>query len=71
MGAATGGATGGVAGLLFGAASNQDHALYYTQEVRRGRTLVSVSCLPGERARVRDLLLGLGALEAAPLAPER
>jgi hypothetical protein len=70
MGAATGGATGGVAGLLFGSASSRDHALYYSQELRRGRTLVTVACASEDRQRVRELLLGMGALEAAPMAPE-
>ena len=46
MGGVTGGATGGVAGLLFGAASSPDHGVYYSQEVARGRTLVTVTCPP-------------------------
>lgn len=70
MGGVTGGATGGVAGLLFGAASSHAHALYYSQEVGRGRTLVTVTCPPDSRAEARRIMQGLGALEAAPMAPE-
>jgi hypothetical protein len=70
MGGVTGGATGGIAGLLFAPSLGGDHGLYYVQEVKRGRTLVSVTCPAANRAQVRQLLLDAGALEAAPLAPE-
>jgi hypothetical protein len=70
MGGMTGGATGGVAGLLFGAATSRDHGVYYSQEVARGRTLVTVSCPPERRADASRILRELGAMEAAPMNPD-
>jgi len=69
MGAITGGATGAVAGLLFGAASSRDQGVYYSQEVRRGRTLVTVRPAPERVAAARSILLSHGAMEAAPMRP--
>ena len=51
MGAITGGSTGGLFGWLFSMSSAQDQALYYTQEVRSGRSLVTVTTDRIEEAR--------------------
>jgi hypothetical protein len=70
MGGVTGGATGALAGLLFGAASSHDSLVYFSQEVHRGRSLVSVTSPPDRRDDARRILLEGGALEAVPLSPE-
>jgi hypothetical protein len=70
MGGMTGGATGMVAGLLFGASASPDQATYYSQEVQRGRSLVSIAGTPEEQVEARRILLEMGAMEAAPMSPE-
>src|SRR5438067_1091212 len=70
MGGMTGGATGMVAGLLFGAAASPDQATYYSQEVQRGRSLVTVHAATDEQADARRIMLEMGAIEAAPMSPK-
>jgi len=70
MGGMTGGATGMVAGLLIGAAASPQEGVFYSQEVQRGRSLVTVSASPDQQAEARRILLELGAIEAAPMSPE-
>jgi hypothetical protein len=63
-GAATGGGAGIVGGGLLGASAAEVHGVYYAQEVRAGRSLVSVEA--GERAaEARDILRTAGAFDAA------
>lgn len=66
MGFFTGAGAGMTAGGLFGASAGDDPLHYYEQEVKAGRTLVSVEA--GERgAEAVELLQAAGAIEAAPV----
>jgi hypothetical protein len=51
IGAVTGASAGGTLGGLFGAAATQDQGLFYSQEVRSGRSLVSVTTDRVDEAR--------------------
>ena len=62
-----GAATGAVAGLLMSQSATERGALYYDEEVRAGRTLVTVYAAPGDVAEVRRILLRAGAFDAAPI----
>jgi hypothetical protein len=65
MGLITGAGAGGTLGGLFAAALSQDQALYFTQEVRAGRSLVTVTT---DRAREAGAALrGAGALDVAAM----
>ena len=67
-----GAATGAVAGLLMSQSATERGALYYDEEVRGGRTLVTVYADPGDVAEARRILLRAGAFDAAPIeAPMR
>jgi hypothetical protein len=61
----TGASAGGTAGALFAAAAAQDQGLYYMQEVRSGRALVTVTTR--HQAEARALLEAAGALEVADM----
>ena len=65
LAAVAGAATGGVAGGLLSMAASGDDSLYYEQEVESGRVLVSVAGPGLDEARA--ILLGAGAMEAAPV----
>jgi hypothetical protein len=61
----TGASAGSTIGALFAAAATQDQGLYYLQEVRSGRGLVTVTT--DRPAEVRGVLEAAGAMEVADL----
>lgn len=58
---------GGIVGLLLSAASSEMGDLYYEEEVEAGQTMVKVKVDEFQVESTRDLLLALGATEAAVL----
>ncbi len=63
IGLFTGASAGGTMGGLFAAAASQDQGLYFMQEVRGGRTLVTVTT--ERRDEARGVLERSAALEVA------
>jgi hypothetical protein len=60
MGAATGGATGGVAAGLFSAAATEDERTSYSEFLRNGRTVVTLT-VAGDTGEARKILADAGA----------
>jgi hypothetical protein len=67
-----GAGTGAVAGLLASQSTAERGAYYYDDEVRAGRTLVTVHAAASRVAEARRILLEQGAFDASPIdAPMR
>lgn len=65
IGAAAGGAAGGLLGALKEAGHSEEDANVYAEAVRRGDTLVSVKAKDDEAVAVESVLNGYGGVEAA------
>ena len=65
-GIATGASTGLLTGAIVGAATGERPLGFYEQEVRGGRTLVTVEA-GGRASEAMDMLRAAGALEATPI----
>ncbi|HMQ30843.1 MAG TPA: hypothetical protein PKD53_08945 [Chloroflexaceae bacterium] len=63
LGAGIGAATGGLLGGLIGAGVPENEAHYYTEGVRRGGTLVSVSSDDSRAMMARDIMQRHGAID--------
>jgi hypothetical protein len=63
LGAGVGAATGGLMGGLVSAGVSEDDARYYTEGVRRGGTLVSVTADDADADRASDIMRRMGAVD--------